>query len=88
MGTSPGLSARSKRAIGERQHDDPAPVGSLVDGDFGSYYNFLNQQRLPGAEHSSFVAWFEGHNEAVVIGPKFAPGTQSSTPTDPKQFFA
>jgi hypothetical protein len=64
------------------------PVGSLVDGDFGSYYNFLNQQRLPGAEHSSFVAWFEGHNEAVVIGPKFAPGTQSSVPTDPKQFFA
>ncbi len=28
------------------------PVGSLVDGDFGSYYNFLNQQRLPGADRS------------------------------------
>jgi hypothetical protein len=64
------------------------PVGSLVDGDFGSYYNYLNQQRLPGAEQSSFVAWFEGHNEAVAIGPKWAPGTQSNVPTDPKQFFA
>jgi hypothetical protein len=64
------------------------PVGSLVDGDFGSYYNFLNQQRLPGADHSSFVAWFEGHNQAVVIGPKWAPGTQSNAATDPKQFFA
>jgi hypothetical protein len=64
------------------------PVGSLVDGDFGSYYNFLNQQRLPGADRSSFVAWFEGHSEAVVIGPKWAPGTQSNAPTDPKQFFA
>jgi hypothetical protein len=64
------------------------PVGSLVDGDFGSYYNFLNQQRLPGADRSSFVAWFEGHNEAVVIGPQWKPGTQSNSPTDPKQFFA
>jgi hypothetical protein len=63
------------------------PVGSLVDADFGSYYNYLNQQRLPGADRSSFVAWFEGHNEAVAIGPKFARGTQSNVPTDPKQFF-
>jgi hypothetical protein len=58
------------------------PVGSLVDGDFGSYYNYLNQQRLPGADQSSFVAWFEGHNEAVAIGPKWQRNTQSSTPTD------
>ena len=64
------------------------PIGSLVDADFGSYYNYLNQQRLPGADQSSFVAWFEGHNEAVAIGPKWAPGTQSNVPTDPKQFFA
>ena len=64
------------------------PVGSLVDADFGSYYNYLNQQRLPGADQSSFVAWFEGHNEAVAIGPKWAPGTQSNVPTDPKRFFA
>ena len=63
------------------------PVGSLVDADFGSYYNFLNQQRLPGADHSSFVVWFEGHNQAVVIGPKWQRGTQSNEPTDPKQFF-
>jgi hypothetical protein len=58
------------------------PVGSLVDGDFGSYYNFLNQQRLPGAEHSTFIAWFENHNEAVAIGPKWPRNTQSATPTD------
>jgi hypothetical protein len=58
------------------------PVGSLVDADFGSYYNYLNQQRLPGAEHSSFIVWFEGHNQAVAIGPKFPRNTQSSTPTE------
>jgi len=64
------------------------PVGSLVDADFGSYYNFLNQQRLPGADQSSFVAWFEGHNEAVAIGPKWQRKTQSSTPTDFKTLFS
>ena len=63
------------------------PVGSLVDGDFGSYYNFLNQQRLPGAERSSFVVWFEGHNQAVAIGPKWTRGSQSTTPTDLKTLF-
>jgi hypothetical protein len=63
------------------------PVGSLVDADFGSYYNFLNQQRLSGADRSSFVVWFEGHNQAVVIGPRWQRGTQSNEPTDPKQFF-
>lgn len=63
------------------------PVGSLVDGDFGSYYNYLNQQRLAGADQSSFVVWFEGHNEAVVIGPKWPRGTQSNSPTDLKTLF-
>ena len=63
------------------------PVGSLVDGDFGSYYNYLNQQRLPGNDQSSFVAWFEGHNEAVAIGPKWQRNTQSSTPTDFQTLF-
>jgi hypothetical protein len=61
------------------------PVGSLVDADFGAYYNWLNQQRLPGAEQSSFVAWFEGHNEAVAIGPAWPRGTQSNNVTDMKQ---
>ena len=55
------------------------PVGSLVDADMGAYYNFLNQQRLPGANQSSFLAWFEGHNQAVAIGPATPRGTTSST---------
>jgi len=61
------------------------PVGSLVDADFGAYYNWLNQQRLPGAEQSSFVAWFEGHNEAIAIGPAWPRGAQSNNVTDMKQ---
>ena len=61
------------------------PAGSLVDADMGSYYTYLNQQRLTGAEKSSFLVWFEGHNEAVAIGPALPRGTASSNPTDLKQ---
>ena len=45
------------------------PVGSLIDADMGAYYNWINQQRLPGADQSSFLAWFENHGEALAIGP-------------------
>ena len=64
------------------------PLGSLVDGDMGAYYNWLNQQRLPGAEQSSFLAWFEGHREAVVISPATPRGTESDTPTDMRQLLS
>jgi hypothetical protein len=57
-------------------------AGSLVDADMGAYYNWLNQQRLPGAEKSSFLAWFEGHNTALAIGPAMPRGTESDTPAD------
>jgi hypothetical protein len=63
-------------------------VGSLVDGDFASYYNWLNQQRLPGADRSSFLVWFEGHNQALAIGPSTPRGTESSSAADLKQVFA
>jgi hypothetical protein len=54
------------------------PVGSLIDADMGAYYNWLNLQRLPGAERSSFLVWFEGHKEAIAIGPALPRGTESS----------
>ena len=53
------------------------PVGSLIDGDMSAYYNWLNQQRLPGAEQSSFLVWFENHGDAVAVGPAMARGTVS-----------
>lgn len=64
------------------------PVGSLIDADFGAYYNWINQQRLPGAEQSSFLAWFENHSEAVAIGPAMPRGTVSDTATDLKQLLS
>lgn len=54
------------------------PAGSLIDGDMGAYYNWVNQQRLAGAEQSRFVSWFEGQNQAVVIAPSMPRGTESS----------
>jgi hypothetical protein len=58
------------------------PMGSLVDADMGAYYNWLNQQRLPGADQSSFVVWFEEHGEAVAIGPAMPRGTESTSTAD------
>jgi hypothetical protein len=60
-------------------------VGSLVDGDMGAYYNWINQQRLPGAEQSSFLVWFEGHDIAVAISPGLPRGTHSDTAADMRE---
>jgi hypothetical protein len=64
------------------------PAGSLIDGDFGAYYNWLNQQRLPGAEKSSFLVWFEDHDEAVAIGPGMPRGTASTSAANLKDLLA
>jgi hypothetical protein len=63
-------------------------VGSLIDGDFAAYYNWLNQQRLPGAERSCFLVWFEGHNQALAIGPSTPRGTESASVADLRQVLA
>ncbi len=73
---------------GKRDAIEYDPIGSLVDADFGAYYNWLNQQRLTGADRSSFLVWFEGHNEAVAIGPGLARGTTSSSAGDLHQLLA
>jgi len=63
-------------------------VGSLIDGDFAAYYNWLNQQRLPGAETSSFLVWLEGHNQALAIGPSTPRGSESVSLADLRQVLA
>jgi hypothetical protein len=57
------------------------PISSLVDADMAAYYNWLNQQRLPGANQSSFLVWFEGHTQALAIGPATPRGTTSTNAT-------
>jgi hypothetical protein len=69
--------------LGESQdRAEMDPAGALVDADFGAYYNWLNQQRLPGEEKSSFLVWFEDHGEALAIGPGMPRGTESTSAAD------
>jgi hypothetical protein len=66
------------------QQPIPDPEGSLVDADMGAYYTWLNQQRLPGAEQSSFLVWFEGHQDALAISPALPRGSESASEIDLK----
>jgi hypothetical protein len=61
---------------------DTDAAGSLVDADMGAYYNWLNQQRLPGAEKSRFLVWFEDHGSALAISPLLPRGTTSDSQAD------
>jgi hypothetical protein len=64
---------------GEGSAPELDPNGSLVDADTAAWYHWINQQRLAGYEHSAFIAWFEGHNQAVAIGPTLPRGVQSDS---------
>jgi hypothetical protein len=64
------------------------PAGSLLDADMGAYYNFLNQQRLPGAEQSSFLVWFENHSEALAVSPAMPRGTESTSAVDLREMLS
>ena len=62
--------------------------GSLVDADMAAYYHWINQQRLPEAEQSSFLVWFEGHNQALVIAPSLPRGVTSDSAMDLKSLLS
>lgn len=69
--------------LAERQRQPELdPEGSVIDADMGAYYTWLNQLRLPGEEKSTFLAWFEDHGEAVVIGPTLERGKRSDSPIE------
>ncbi|MGB6744368.1 MAG: hypothetical protein WBE38_12045 [Terracidiphilus sp.] len=57
-------------------------AGSLVDADMSAYYHWINQQRLPGASQSVFLAWFEDHQQAIVVSPALPHGVESESPID------
>jgi hypothetical protein len=64
------------------------PEGSLIDGDMGAYYNWLNLQRLTGAGQSSSLVWFEDHSQAVAISPSTPRGTASASATSMRELLA
>ena len=55
-------------------------AGSLVDGDSGAYYTWINLNRLAGAETAFFLAWSQYHQQAVAIGPGLPRGTEAPDP--------
>jgi hypothetical protein len=64
------------------------PAGSLIDADLGAYYTWINMRRLTGADQLRFLVWFEGHEEALAIGPGLPHGTSSSSPMNMHQVLA
>jgi hypothetical protein len=84
---TPRMHEQSMRELlaGTPQKVMPDPHGSLVDADMGAYYTWINQQRLTGAERATFLVWFEGHNEALAIGPTLPRGTESPNATNLRQ---
>ena len=64
------------------------PVGSLIDADMAAYYHWINQQRLPGHEESAFLVWFEGHRQALAIGPALPRGVESKSSLDLRSVLA
>jgi hypothetical protein len=76
-----------QRSMNEMLSDSDAmpeldPIGSLVDADMGAYYHWINQQRLPGASQSIFLAWFEDHQQALVVSPNLPRGVDSTSAMD------
>lgn len=57
-------------------------IGSLIDADMGAHYHWINQQRLPWASQSVFLAWFEDHQQAVVVSPTLPHGVESTSAID------
>ena len=55
------------------------PEGSLMDGDMGAYYTWINQTRLPGADQARFLVWHEDQNLALAIAPGLPKSTTSES---------
>ncbi len=78
----------SEKLAGKQQPVLYDPMGSLIDADMGAYYTWINLQRLPGSETSSFLVWFEGHSEALAIAPSLPRGTDDHSSVTLKQLLA
>ena len=61
------------------------PQGSLVDADMAAFYTWINMRRLSGSDHLRFLVWYEGHNQALAIGPGLPANTSSDTARNMQQ---
>ena len=58
------------------------PMGSLIDADMAAFYMWIGQQRLSGAKQGSFLAWFEGHDQVLLVSPSLPANTESNQSVD------
>lgn len=65
---------------GEDPNPTADPAASLIDADMGAYLTWVDLRRLPGANSSAFLVWFENHTEAIAIGPAMPHGATSPNP--------
>jgi hypothetical protein len=73
---------------GLNSHNAADPKGSLIDADMGTFYTWINQQRLTGADRAKFVAWCEENNQAIAIGPTLPQGTTAENKLTLQQILA
>lgn len=64
------------------------PAGSLLDADMAAWYHWLNQQRLPGADRSTFLVWFEAQRQALLVAPSLPRNVVSDSALDLKAILA
>ena len=69
-------------------HVELDPAGSLIDADMAAWYHWLNQQRLSGADRSTFLVWFEAQQQALVVAPSLPRGVASDSVIDLKALLA
>lgn len=74
------LQPMTEMLTGTAPSEAPDLPGSFVDADMAAYYTWINQQRLPGAKTSAFLALCQSRGQAVAIGPGLPANT---TATDP-----
>jgi hypothetical protein len=70
-------SSMNAALAGDAQPSALDPQGALIDADMAAYYTWINLMRLTGASEAAFLAWFENHNEALVVSPALPRGSQS-----------
>ena len=73
---------------GKTQTNSTDPAGSLLDADMGTFYAWIDQQRLTGADQSGFLVWSQAQQQAVLIGPMLPQNTVAGTPLNMRQMLA
>jgi hypothetical protein len=87
---SPRVRQRPTNQQWSRADVDPGfdLAGSLVDADMAAYYTWINLNRMPGSNSSTFVAFHSGRRQAFASGPALLGGTSSDQAISPSEMLS